>query len=306
MFQNATNSVIMLLICMAVGYVCYRRKLIDDHTTSGLSAILINVSLPCLLFSSLQKPFSLKLLAEGGLSALIMSGVFLSGLVFAYILVKLLKPSKKDSAIWYFIMVFPNCAFMGVPVISLIFGEEAIFYVSGALLSFNLLCFTLGVKLINIGNDQAQKLSIIKALKSPAIISIFIGLIFFLFSIKLPNAIDGAINLIGNVTTPLSMIIVGAVLAKERFSEVFTDKSLYILTFFRLLVIPVIIYFITSNFITDEKMLGTICILSSMPAATTTAIFAKLYDADIFLASKAVFITTLLSMVTIPVVSLLL
>jgi predicted permease len=124
-------------------------------------------------------------------------------------------------------------------------------------------------------------------------------------SIKLPETVTTALSMLGEMTTPLSMIIIGAILAKTNFRMIFTDRKMYALHILRLVAVPLIVLYGFGVFIKDETMLGTLVILVGMPTAVLVAVLAARHGGDVALASKFVFVTTILSVITIPLLTIL-
>ncbi|WIV12144.1 AEC family transporter [Proteiniborus sp. MB09-C3] len=141
---------------------------------------------------------------------------------------------------------------------------------------------------------------------NPGIISVFIGLLVFISPVKLPNIIYSPLKLLGDTTTPLAMLVAGAMLADIKISEVLSNKKLYILAVIRLLIAPISMILIFSVFKVPDIVKGVLVTLTGMPSAVNTAIFATKYNSDSKLASQGVFITTLLNMLTAPLIIYLL
>ncbi|EHJ25783.1 membrane transport family protein [Clostridioides difficile P71] len=231
--------------------------------------------------------------------------MYIVSIIIALLLKYILKCNdKKDLGIYQYIVVFSNVAFMGYPVIEAVLGHEAIFYTAIFNLPFNLFSFTLGIYLLSKGSTSRG--FSIKSLISPATIAIVIGLFLFVTGLRLPQFINEPLEMLGSITTPISMIIIGSLLANSSALDCFVNKKLYIVTFIRLLVLPVIVYFILKGWINDKMILAIPVVISSMPAAANTAIMANQYDSNITLASQCVFFTTLFSVISIPFISILL
>ena len=162
---------------------------------------------------------------------------------------------------------------------------------------------TLGVYLLCRGNKNYD--FSIKSFVNPVIVSILIGFILFIFRIKLPVFINDTLELLGDLTTPLSMLIIGSMLCESSAKECFFNKKLYLIVFIRLLFIPACIYFILKGIVNDKLLLSIPVILTSMPIATNAAIMANKYKANESLASQLVFLSALLSIITIPFISFL-
>ncbi|MGL5314737.1 MAG: AEC family transporter, partial [Peptostreptococcaceae bacterium] len=177
----------------------------------------------------------------------------------------------------------------------------AVFYTAIFNLPFNLLVMTIGVFILCRENDTYSFSP--KALINPVIISVIIGLLLFVLNIKLPEFINKPLELLGNVTTPISMLVIGSMLCSSSAIECFTNKKLYIVTFVRLILLPLVIYFILRGVVSDKLLFSIPIVISAMPAASNTAILASEYKANEALASQAVFISTLFSIVTIPMIA---
>ncbi len=184
-------------------------------------------------------------------------------------------------------------------------GEKGRFYAAIYNLSFNLLTWTLGVYLMsrhkNELNKQPLKDRLIKVI-NPSLCAVIIGFMFFIFSIKIPSILNETFVSIGNTTTPISMMFIGFILAEIHIKYIFNDWSVLLISFVRLLFTPIIVWLILKGFGFEGLVLTIPVVLSGMPAAANTAIVASRYDNDYRLASKLIFVTTLLSILTIPII----
>ncbi|OFI05365.1 putative transporter YfdV [Clostridium acetireducens DSM 10703] len=298
---NVINQVIMLTIIMGVGFYSRKKAFINKEVSKGLSDILMNVTLPMLIISSFNFDYSKELannikwmVAYSILAHVIL--IIMSKLFFC-------KFNKNKRSILRFICIFSNYGFMGYPILESLYGKVSIFYASIYGIAFNVFSLSYGIVLLTGKKDSDAFKNVIT---HPGIISVFIGLILFLFSIKLPICIGKAINIVGDMTVPLSMIIIGAMLADANFKEVFSDFSLYYLCMVRLIVIPFLTLLLLKTLNINKLILNILVILQAMPGAAITGVFAEKYNADTVLASKAVFITTLFSIITIPLIATIL
>jgi predicted permease len=201
-----------------------------------------------------------------------------------------------------FITIFSNCGFMGYPVIESIYGKTGLFYTVVFNIPFTVFFWTVGVMLFT---DKKDLKSTVKMVINPGIVATLIGLTLFLFSIELPYAIYKACDLVGSMTTPLSMLVIGSMLADIDIKDVFSGFAIYYATIVRLLAIPLAVYGMLRLFDVQGILLGIPVITMAMPAAAGTSIFAQKYDADFAFSSRCVFITTALSLITIPAFILL-
>ncbi|MDR1532545.1 MAG: AEC family transporter [Clostridiales bacterium] len=306
MFFIVLKNLITLTIFIFIGLVCQKRKLLNDEMAAGLSNLLINVILPCVIITSLKKPISRELLLEAGLVFAASVFIYFFGTLLAWVLCRVLGINARDGGVYLFALTFPNIAYMGFPVMRAALGDDALFYASVATVSFNLLAFTFGISLITKGYDTDRSVTPRKILLNPAIIAIALGLVLFLTSARLPGPVDDALVTLGGMMTPVSMIIIGALLAKDNPRQLAGDFKMYVMVGARLIITPVITFLIFRLFISNTLILGTLVLAAAMPAASITAIFAKQRGANADLASRMVFVTTVLSIASIPLITFLL
>ncbi|MBP5083417.1 MAG: AEC family transporter, partial [Methanomicrobium sp.] len=220
------------------------------------------------------------------------------------VIVPMFIPAKySERGVFSFMLVFSNLGFMGIPVTQAIFGTDAVFYTTLFMLPFNLLVFTIGILMLR--PDMRMNFNP-KLFVNPGIIASIIGMLFFFTGFTIPSPVYDVMDYLGSTTTPLAMVVTGALLAMMPFSNLFSDYRIYILSAFRLLIIPVIVYLVISPYATDPVIFAIPVLLAAMPAAANSVILAEEYNADSSLASKGVFITTLLSIVTIPLLAVIL
>lgn len=196
-------------------------------------------------------------------------------------------------------IMYPNVGFMGFPLMQTIFGNESILSTAIINMGFNLSLFTLGKIVINYGENEIFQFHI-KNLLSPGVVSSLIAIVLYIFKIYVPKVIIEPITLIGNMTTPLAMIIIGSTLASYNIKDVFLDKKMYLFTLLIDVLIPIIFWPFITLFIQDVVMRGISLIILAMPVANGAVLFAKRYHKDEFVATKAVCISTLTSIFTIP------
>ena len=304
LFLAFSNSLVALAICMAAGYICRKTNLISDKHTPGMTNILVRVATPCTMFMALMRDFSRTLLFESLATIAITGVIYIGGGYLGLLVAKLMKASPGERQNWQFGVAFGNVGFMGLPIIYAVFGADGLIYVAMALTAFNILTFTVGQRMF----DNAPKEISFKTLivRNPAIPAIFIGFIFFVTGLRLPAAVEGGISLIAGITSPMSMILLGVVLARQSLKDAFTDVRVLPAVAARLLVMPVATFFALRWILPNPLMFSVIVTLMAMPPAVLTAIFAEQFDADAFTSAKFIVVGTLLCVVTVPVISLLL
>jgi len=299
--NQLVNQVMVLFIIMMVGFYAKKKKFLNNTVDKGLSELLLNITLPFMIVTSFNIKYEAAMV-NNAQKILLYSFLIHISLIFISKILFFKFPSNKQQ-VFRFITIFCNVGFMGYPVLESIYGGIGVFYAAIFNIPFNLLVWTVGVMLYTGEKDFK---SMRKAMANPALIAVFIGLILFVFSIRLPVPIETSLKLVGSTTTPISMIIIGSMLAEMQFKNIFSDASIYYATFVRLLIVPMIIYVVLKFLKVDEFLLNICVILQAMPAAVTTAIIAEKYGGDSLLASQCVFITTIISVITIPIVILFL
>lgn len=301
-FHNVFEQILVLFLILIVGYISRRVNIIDDRMTKGLSNMLLKLALPALIIDSLQQSFSRELLKQSGQILIISLFVYAASCLVAFFFTKLVKAPSNQIGVLRFAILFSNVGFMGYPVVQAVFGREALFYAAVYNLPFNLLVFTLGILVINLGSDNGRRIHW-RMFVNPALISVLIGFILFVCSIRLPGAVATTVKDVGALTTPLSMIMIGALLFNSDPRQVFGNWRVYAVSLVRLLLIPLGVWAVLRMFVSQPIMVGVPTIIAAMPVAANTAILAEEYDANPQLASQVVFISTLLSIVTIPLLA---
>lgn len=296
-YINILNQVIVLFLIMLVGYIARKRNIINGATNKGLSEILLRITLPAMIIVSFNYNYSREMLLNASILFLVSAIIHVS-LVFISKVLYFKYPSNVNSVL-RFITVFSNCGFMGYPIVGSIYGKQGVFYTAIYNIPFNILMFTVGIMFFTQKSDFK---SIRKEIINPSLISILIGLIIFIFSIKLPYPIYKSLDLIGSITTPLSMIVIGSMIAEVDIKDVLRGREIYYGAFVRLILTPMTVLFVLRLLHFKGIYLGIPVLISAMPAAANTAIMAEKYNGDSKLASRVVFVTTILSAITIPII----
>ncbi|SCY87017.1 AEC family transporter [Alkaliphilus peptidifermentans] len=302
------NEISILFLLILAGFIARKMNLLGDEINKGISVLVLQFTLPALIIKSMQFSFTREVML--GSIHMILVSIIVHGLAIAIAIItpRILKVEGDRKRIFQFTLVFSNVGYMGYPVLDAIYGEIGVFY--GALFNipFNFLLWTVGVIIMTQGRSGVTeaKFNYKRLAFNPGIISVFIGFSLFLFSIELPYVIFRTLDLLGNTTTPLSMLVIGAMLAEISLREIFIEEKLLSISIIRLAVIPLVTFALLKFFGASGLLIGIPVVISGMPAAANTAVFATMFDVEPHLASKAVFNTTLLSMISIPLLTMLL
>ena len=289
-----------LFIIIISGYIIFKIKLVDDNFIKKFTKLILNVTMPCMILASVLKVEERQPLTDvltGLITAAVLHFIVLP--LLSLLLTYVVKVKKEQRGLYVFMGTFSNVAFMGMPVISALCGSTGLFYTAIFNLMFNLALFTLGVIMMNTGKENGAKLSI-KALLTPGVLLSVLALIIYLVNIRVPFIITDTIDMIGSITSPSAMLLIGCSLAKMNIKKVFSDIRIYPWTLIKQIAIPLLLWFPLSAVIKNETLLIVSYILTAMPVANTAVLFATNYDADVDSASRGVFITTLFALVTVP------
>ncbi len=313
MFITVANNLVALCALIVVGFVLARNGMLDEKSSKTISDILLKVALPAVIIVSMQRPFSVDLITEGIMVILVTGLIQVVGMAVALGLCLLAKPAKRQWGVWMFAVSFSNVSYMGIPVISSIYGNDSIFYISMATVTFNVLAPTLGTYVLRRfapTDDNIIKEEILPKPKkfrpNPIILATLAGFLLFVFSIKLPSMLAPAFNMAGSLTTPLSMMIIGAMLARTNIKSVFGDFRLYLVVIAKLFIMPLCMFLVLSPFLEKGLLFGTLVYAVAMPTAAITAVFAEQCNSEPVTASKIIFLSTTASLISIPVISLFL
>ncbi|MGI6084641.1 MAG: AEC family transporter [Acetivibrionales bacterium] len=297
-FNIVLHQVLILFIILAIGYVAGKCNILDSNGTKKLSEVLLYIAVPSMVFSS----FFIELSQERLVNIAWMLGFSFFMFIFSIIFSKLffLKFNEQVNPILRFIAIFSNCGYMGIPLMKAIFGDEGAFYGSFYIVLFNVFVWSYGYMLF--GGENTKSELIKRVLFNPALISVYAGTIVFLLQIPIPEVVKGAVKTVGDTTMPLSMMIIGGVISTEKLSSLFNDWRVYLSAFVRLILMPVVAFFIALWAGVPSIPAAITVTALAMPAAANAAIFPKLFGGDAVFASKCVAVTNLLSLITVPVI----
>ena len=290
----------VLFIYMAVGFGCRKAGIFNDVARDKLTDFVVFVILPCMIFESFNMAFSLESLKQGALALLIAVGMSCVALLLGKVLYNRF-PYEEKSILQYGTLV-SNSGFAGLPVVSGAYGDEGLFLGSLFIIPTRILMWSAGISLFTRADaKQAVK----KVLLNPGIIAVEVGLVRMLFQIPLPHFVDTAVDNLGGCTSPMAMALVGAILVDVPLKTVFDLKSFYLVAV-RQFLLPGICLAALRLLHVDPLTIGVSVVITGMPIGSTTAILAQKYVADAKFASKCVFISTLTSLVTVPILTLFL
>ncbi|OOM07474.1 AEC family transporter [Clostridium saccharobutylicum] len=294
---TVVDQIIILTLMMMIGAVLRKLKITTDEVNKGFSSILMNLTLPCMIIYSFNFEFSMNMLKNAIM--ILFYSIVIHIILIVLSKVAYLKFENTKKSAFKFATIFSNCGFVGYPIVQGLFGNIGVFYTSMFTIPFNIFMWSYGVMLFT---GESDFKTIKKNLINPPLICTFLGVIIFLFSIKLPQPILSTLGSVGNMTTPISMFIVGSMLADVELKDVFKGFDIYYLNFVKLIVAPIIVFILLRLLKVDETLLCICVIMVAMPSASLIGVFSEKYNGDKLTASKCAFLTTILSIITIPVI----
>ncbi|AOT70047.1 AEC family transporter [Geosporobacter ferrireducens] len=312
--METLNQIFILFLLIVVGYISKKLGVISNDMNRDVSSFVTSVALPALIISSLSSySFTTEALVKSGALVLISCAVYALSICIAAFVPSVLKIEGSARDIFQFITVFSNVGFMGYPVVNAIYGEQGVFYAALYNLPFNAVLWTYGVMVLSrpLMEKKAAVLDSrgsidLKLLINPGLISVLTGFCLFVTSTRLPGPVFSAFQMIGSTSTPLSMVFIGSILADTKIQEIFANGKIFIASSLRLLVIPLIVMGVLRALGFQGMMVGIPVLITAMPVAANCAIMSTRYGNDYHLASQSVFVSTILSMATIPAIAMLL
>jgi len=287
----------IILIFMAVGVIANKTRIIGDDDAKVLSKVVIYVCQPAMILAAVMNN-SLPYSNGEVLEILGLSWLFYAVMIaLAYILTVPLRIPINSRGVFRFMIIFGNVAFMGYPVVASLFGIEMVFIASICTMPFNILAFSYGIILISGKKDTKID---IKSIINTSFISTLIALAIFFGNIRFPSVIYEATSTLGGMITPASMLVIGAALGSMKLREIFGDWRAYVLCVIKLLLIPLAVWALARLVVKDSDILGLFVVLAAMPAGVLASIFAIQYGGDVKTAGRGVFLTTILSIATVP------
>lgn len=293
-----SDSIIALFIMILVGIYGQRKNIITEEINKGLVNILIQIALPFMVLSSFLYTFD-NIIKENVVKTIYYSlGAYLLMGVVSYLLLWPVKNDKK--IILHFANVFVNTGYVGFPILNAMYGPEGVVYGSIFNIFFVLFVWTYGIILFKgrlTVSELMQELK--KALLNPSILAVCVGFLIMFLNIKIPGVIISASRGIGNLTGPLSMMIIGCILSKVKIKIYLRDWTVYYGAMIKLIIIPMIIYLAALLIGTSSIAINTVIIMTALPASAMTSILADAFDKEKEYATFVVSITTLMSLFTI-------
>jgi len=291
------KQIISLFIIVLIGFYCGKKNIINETISNGLSRLVLDIAVPLLIISSFSFTYTSSM-ANNIVKAFIY-GFMIFIVTPLAIKLLLVKTEKRKRKILEFAMVFSNCGFMGFPIAASVFGNEGVIYTAIFNMIFNIFVWTYGIMLFS---ETKSIMEMKKVLKNPGIISAVIGILVMVFSINIHPVLLDAMKTVGGLTTPVSMLVIGSLLSRADLKKLISDTSLYYGSFIKLILIPIVLYLVSSLFKEKSMVMKTFILMEAMPAGAMTSMFAENFNKEKEYSALIVSFSTLLSIISIPLI----
>lgn len=296
------QQMIVLFTLMVIGYFVSKKGYVTDATFKQLSWIVVYVACPAMIISGSVNSEKMlqgkELFTAFGLSI----GIYVILILIAMITPFILRVPKEDRGVYKVMMIFSNIGFMGFPLVSSLYGADALLYAAFFQIPFNVLIYTYGILVLKKKTEEKEKLDF-KKIMNIGVICCIVSIIISLFQIQTPVFFKSIVSNLSNLTAPLSMMVIGASLTKIKFRDLFADVRLLVFCVWKLIVVPIVLLLILKPFLPSEMVFGVCMVMLATPIASMTAMLAQQYEGNYALASKSVALSTILSVLTMPLVS---
>ncbi len=297
MFLLIVSQLFKMLVILLVGIFCCRIGLVSPEGSRCISNLLLNIVNPCLIITVYQTDYDEALVAGLLVSFAAAVASHIIAILISTLLIR--RNSSSDFPLERYAAVYSNCGFIGIPLIGSVLGNEGVFYLTAYMTVFNLLTWTHGLSLMK-GNFRLRNLR--DGILSPMVLSTVLAMLLFFVQFKIPGSLLDSMNYIADMNTPLAMMIAGFSVAHSNLKKICTDLRIYRVAVLKLLVIPLAVLVFLSLLPLDSTVAYTTLIASACPTATTITMMSILYNKNHTYASELFSFTTVLSILTIPVI----
>lgn len=292
------GKVAVILVLILVGYLVTRRRMLTERGASEVTTLLIKLVTPCVIINSFLG--SADRLGAYELLMAVALPVLWMGIALGLSLLCFRKEPEERQKVLRFATLFSNTGFMGIPLVQGIVGDTGVIYASFGVVVFNILCWTYGYSMMSGG----AKMNLKTLLLNPGVIGLAFGLPIYFLGLKLPAVVSEPLGLLADLNTPLAMLVIGTYIAGADLHSFMSDMAVYRASFLRLIAAPLIYLGLLLVIQPGETLFVSTMVQAATPVAANTVLFAVQYKRDSELASKLVAVSTVLSIITIPVLTI--
>lgn len=301
------KQMIILFLMMLTGWGAYKRGLVTREGAGSLSSIIINIFNPCMIISGVlnkESSYDIYMVMEN----LMMVALFFAVLIIlSKVLTKFMRLRSEEVNSYRLMMIFPNLGFMGIPLVRSLYGEEAVIFVAFYIVGYNLLVYSYGIILaMSSGRGSHKEALPWKKILNIGMAACFASILIFAFHIRVPDAAASFVDSMGNAAVPLSMMTVGIMVAQSDLKELVTDKKQILFSVISLLVIPLCCIPFLRLLPISPVSYGIFILLIAMPVGSVVMLVEREYGStDGSISAKSIALTSVLSVITIPVITYL-
>ncbi|WP_251197271.1 AEC family transporter [Anaerotardibacter muris] len=313
-----------LIIIAAVGFVAAKLNYLDKYTNQKMTKLLLNITLPCMIVASVHG------LSAEDAGAIVVPAFLMAGAQFFLLLLTgaliaiVLRVPKKDRAIWQFMTVGTNTGFIGLPVIAAILGQESIIISSIYIMIIALFLYSVGFAILENNRERAKRQARIeegkalpvdtesaqmrkrkvsvpwRSMVNPSMVACVIALVLFFTGLQVPDLLQDTMSLLGGITAPIAMLVIGVIMAGTNIRAVLTEVRLYPYIVVRQLVLPALFFWGFTAAGISPLLAGVFALMFAMPVGSMTPTFVEEFDGNATLAAEATVLTTLGAFAAIP------
>ena len=293
--MTVIEPVLMLFLVIGLGFVFDKSGLLDKSVRTGLTSFVMNLGMPMFILHNMNFSFDRQMLFNSLQLLAFTFGAYLVLMSLSLLFARRSKMDHDELPAYQFGMTFSNCGFMGYPVIASLFGAEAVFYATIFNIGFEVFLWTYGVSVFKRGHTVR-----VSDFFTPNLVALAVGLVMFLLDLSFPPVIERSIELVGRTATPLSMIIIGVMLAEFEFRDFKASFRPYVMAGYRLVVIPAVTLGIAYLLGFRGLTLAVPVMILAMPVAANGAMLASYFGKNYLEATRLVIVSTILSLLTTP------
>lgn len=292
------HQMLILFSVILVAYGATKAKFLAQGANKTITDLLVNVTCPATMLYAVAT--SSRSLSNGDVLMIVVvaAAVHVALMGFAAVVVKLLRVPEKSAGVYRCMMVLANVTFLGFPVVRTLVGSDGVFIASIYSIVFNIVTFTYGITQMS-SHPEDKKFSI-RTLCTPGFLSAVLGLVLYLVNFPFPALLTDVLGSLDKITSPGSMVVIGCALAGLKLKEVFGNWKVYVASLIKLIVIPVLAYFLLKPLHLDEMIYCVVVVLTGLPSAINLTLLTSKYDGDVSSAASCVFVSTLMGVVTLP------
>ncbi|TGB73627.1 transporter [Escherichia sp. E4694] len=302
------EQIIIFFLLIGIGVIARKVGVITPGNTPRLTSLVFNFAMPAIILSGVTTDQShisgreLSIVLASAFTTLILL------IICSRMLERILRYEREYYGVITVMTTFTNVSMMGIPMIYSLYGTEAMIYITVFLLPYNSLFFSYGYYCMKDQRSNAETLSLKNMLNviNPGIVACILALFLYISNVHIPYIIAQPIKMLGAITGPVSMLLIGSFLLDIEWKSVFKDVKVWIFTFFKMVIIPLVIILIMKLFINDGLLLGVLLAAVATPAGAGTPLLAQMLNKKVYpLALKGATLTTLVSLITMPLVAMM-